>query len=179
MAEVERRSKGVRFAAGAWAYTADFEALDSPDEGGAPIRIREGRGAYAIVEADLLREHGAEHEGLRGWVRVGAADEDLYPVGAYIGGGFVYTGFAPGRVEDQVGIAVAHARLGGVVRRVAEALGTKSEQAETTVELTYHAQLNASVALQPNLQYVFNPGADPTLENALVGGLRVKFGFSR
>jgi porin len=48
------------------------------------------------------------------------------------------------------------------------------KRAETVVELTYRLQVLPWLHLQPNLQYVINPGTSPTLDNALVFALRVE-----
>lgn len=174
VAEAEHRFGAARLAFGAWSYTAAFEALGEDE---APAR--EGRGAYANLEADLRRERGAEEEGLSGWFRIGTANPNLYPVVAYLGGGFVYTGLAPGRSHDRIGVAVAHAKLGEPARRAAAAAGFDLGKAETTLEVTYRLQLTEHVALQPDFQYVIHPGADPMVDDALLVGLRLEVGLSR
>ena len=45
------------------------------------------------------------------------------------------------------------------------------------MELTYLAQLRSWLAVQPDLQYVVNPGTDPTHKNALVTMLRFEIAF--
>ncbi len=179
VAEVERRFGGARLALGAWRYTARFEALEAPHDDRAPARIRQGRGAYATLEGDLIGKNSVEDKGLSGWIRVGTADQDVYPVAAYVGGGLVYTGLTPGRARDQIGVAVAHARIGDGARRAAEAGAARPEEAETTFEFTYRLQMAKRLVLQPDVQYVIDPGVDPASENALVVGLRVELDLSR
>ena len=48
------------------------------------------------------------------------------------------------------------------------------ERRETSVELTYRLAAAEWLTLQPNLQYVSNPGFDPGLRNAWVMGLRIE-----
>ena len=43
---------------------------------------------------------------------------------------------------------------------------------EIDIEFTYRAVLTAWLSLQPDFQYVINPGGDPTLDDAFVIGLR-------
>ena len=50
-------------------------------------------------------------------------------------------------------------------------------KAETIVEATYKDEVLPGLSLQPDVQYVVHPGADPTIRNALVLGLRVQFDF--
>ena len=46
-----------------------------------------------------------------------------------------------------------------------------------TLEVTYRAVINRKFAIQPDLQFVFNPGADSTRKNSLVAGLRLEISF--
>jgi porin len=46
------------------------------------------------------------------------------------------------------------------------------ERAETTIELSYNLYLTTQVQLQPDLQWVINPGTNPAVANAVVVGLR-------
>ena len=60
-----------------------------------------------------------------------------------------------------------------------------AQTGETFIELTYQYQLTPAVQLQPDFQYVFNPGgglANPNLPNQQIGneaviGLRVNLTF--
>ncbi len=99
-------------------------------------------------------------------------------VGAYLGAGLVYTGLLPGRVDDVIGFAVAHARNGSPFLRALEAGGESFERAETALEAIYLLQLGEFVQLEPNVQWIVNPGMDPAVENALVLGLRLRASLS-
>ena len=46
--------------------------------------------------------------------------------------------------------------------------------AEVAVELTYRFVLTDWLALQPDIQYIVNPGTDPTLSNALTLAIRAE-----
>jgi len=151
------------FKIGHWEYTADFD----PIEGGAP---EDGsRGTYASLDGTLYREVPGSEEGLRAFLRYGVAAERFNPMGRYLGAGLVYTGLFPGRDADQLGLAAAVAFAGDPYRRVAGA-----EDAETNIVLTYAAQLTDWLTVQPNIQYIIDPGLDPALDDALVLGLRLQ-----
>lgn len=47
---------------------------------------------------------------------------------------------------------------------------------ELVVEAVYNAVLTPWLSVQPDLQYVVNPGGDAQLDDAVVVGLRVKIG---
>ena len=53
-----------------------------------------------------------------GFIRAGSASNDLNLVNFYGDAGLVYKGLLPGRSEDKIGIAVAHANIGKSARQL-------------------------------------------------------------
>jgi porin len=167
--EAERRlGDSGRIHAGAWNYSSGFARLG--DESDSAVHQHNNRGFYALVEGPLLRFRGSRELG--GWLRYGVANATLNPLRRYLGGGVTLT--APFGRDDELGLAFARAEFGERARRV-----DGLEAAETAIELTWNWPLSETLALQPDLQYVINPGGDPTLENALVIGVRVIWAFER
>jgi porin len=147
---------------GSWRYTASFDAID-PARG----RLSGNSGYYAIADALLYAAPEGDKAGLRGWLRVGLADDRINAIATTVNGGLVYA--APfGRMSDQLGVSFAHARFGEAARQSALLAA-----AETTLEATYSFTLNSHVTLQPDIQYVMSPGGDPAIADALVLGSRV------
>jgi porin len=156
-------AKDAQASFGAWRYTAAF---DPPGE---PGRRQHGwAGAYAFVQGPL---GGAGR--WQGWARAGIADPKVSLVANYLGAGVVRAGPLPGRPDDRLGFAVAHAGLAGPIRR-----RDGLPAAETTLEVTYLAPVTAHVAVQPDVQYVVHPASQPGLKDALVIGLRLSLSFT-
>ncbi len=157
-------------AAGFWRYTAEFDAFDSSRH--------HSQGAYVLAERTLLAEKGHPSQGLSGFVRLGVASEDVNPVDWSGSLGLRYRGPIPGRDDDIAGIAVTLNHAGGEFRRLSRSNGdSTTERAETDWEFTYRAQINPWFAMQPNVQYIVNPGMDKTLDNAWVIGFRTEIIF--
>jgi porin len=85
----------------------------------------------------------------------------------YIGGGLTY-----GRGTGRWGIAVAHARQSRLAERIFE---DSPRRAETNIEFTYARQVAPFLTVQPDVQYVIDPGWSATTRNALVVGVRFSF----
>jgi porin len=147
--------------AGAWTYTAAF-----PTFGGASAHGNAG--FYLIADGKLTGEDG---KGLGAWLRVGFANAQINAIEAYAGGGFVYTGVFGD--ADQAGFAFAAAHLGTPARRAALLAGQPLGGGETTLEATYSVLVTGNLTVQPDIQYVLSPGADPALDDALVVGSRL------
>jgi porin len=82
-----------------------------------------------------------------------------------------------------LGLAVAHASISGNLRDaedVAESDGStyhSKDKHETVVELTYKSQITPWLSIQPGVQTVFNPGADSSLDDAVISILRFQINF--
>jgi porin len=175
--EVNYIDDRTKIAAGYWRYTARFEdilatalAEDTVERGG-------NDGFYMIAERKLAGAGAIGEPGLTGWLRLGFADETFNAVSRYLGGGIVWTGPFGGRPEDQAGIAFADIAFGEPFRRASALAGDPETRHELMIEATYRAPITPWLALQPDLQYVVNPGGNTALRDALVAGLRVEVGF--
>lgn len=156
-------AKDAQVQFGAWTYTSRFVPIGGEALAELPGKVSSS-GAYALAEA---RVGTLARLAVHAWVRVGVADEDANPIGLYVGGGM--------RVGDEGGlwgVGIAHARLGQPARAAGD---VPLDRAETAIEFTYARQVGDHVTLQPTLHYVFNPGWEPAIRNALVAGLRVRF----
>ncbi|MHC4261452.1 MAG: carbohydrate porin [Planctomycetota bacterium] len=146
----------AKYALGAWGYTTDFEALGVG-------RGRGSQGLYAFADHPLL---GPDSErGLNAFVRLGLADDRNTTVDRYVGGGLVQRAPWSGRPHDEFGLAIAAARF------------SDGRDWEVAFELTYRAQVTRWFALQPDLQVVLDPSGDPTLDDAVLVGIRGMVAF--
>jgi Carbohydrate-selective porin, OprB family len=82
-----------------------------------------------------------------------------------------------GSFEDSIGIAFAYAQLTQGARHAAIVSGSTGVGAEMDLEVTYQAQITRWLSIQPDLQFVINPGVNQDLKNALVIGLRTVVTF--
>lgn len=164
------RSLPGSYKLGFWYHTDSFDDVFSVDIDGNPLKHTGNYGAYFLADQMLVPFEGAG--GLGAFIQIGGAPEDRNMVDFYIGGGLHCRGLIPGREGDMLGLAAAHASISDKMRR-----GQTLDSHETTLELTYRAAITPWLALQPDLQVVYNPGADPSLNNAVVSLLRFEVSF--
>lgn len=109
-------------------------------------------------------------QGLGLFCQSGFTRSDRNQIAHYFGGGLSYTGLIHERDSDILSLGAAVARNGHDFRDAnPEALTT-----EIALELTYKMEILPYLTVQPDIQYIFNPGTDPELENAWVLGLRTE-----
>lgn len=150
---------------GIWYNTGKFSHVVNLDEVGESEQHYNNLGAYAIFDKTLFKNDDNQRLGL--FLQAGGAPSNINLIDFYIGGGLNYQGLIPKRNDDSLGVAFAHASLSDKLDGAQEHV-----RHETTIELTYRAVVNEYFSLQPDLQWIINPGADPDLNNALVVGIR-------
>ena len=148
-------------------YSAEFDALFALDGSGVPVQSA-NYGFYGYLESNVYQEADNPLQGLNIFVRAGTAEDDVNQFDMYVGSGLVYTGLIPGRDDDQVGLAMAMAQNGDAFNDA----NTDLEDYELTIEGTYRFQVNPWLVVQPDIQYVINPGTSTSVDNALVIGTR-------
>lgn len=166
------RTYSGKIAFGGWYYTARFPDLVDTLSSGAPVQRHGSAGAYVIADQILWAAQRGSSGPLTAFLELGLGDVRVNQVGSYIGTGLTFIGPLRGHAHDQLGLAIAAARNGSHFARSQSALGVIAA-GETAVELTYLAQHRKWLTVQPDLQYVINPGGTKALKNALVPGLRI------
>jgi porin len=174
VAELEHQAERWRAVIGHWRYTSSFEELESLGSG--QSRSSGGNsGTYGFVEGPVWQ---AGDRRLLAMLRLGVAEPRFNVIGSTLQAGLVLERAWLGLEGEHVAIGVAHARNGGPARRGAMASGTERTQSETVVELTWRVPVQDRLVLQPDIQYILNPGSVPGVSSALAIGLRVEFDLS-
>jgi len=163
---------GVRAAIGTWRYTEDFEKINQ-FVGGQPVADSGNQGAYFFVDAPVIKS--ADGGWVNAFARYGVADESFNQLSSYLGFGAVAGGLIHSRPDDTIGLAVATAFNGQDYKDLNPGL---VDGEETTIELTYSTQVTDYLRIQPDIQYVLNPGMDPSLDDALVIGVRFELAWA-
>lgn len=155
-----------RAALGAWYHGEQFSQFDGGTDRGT-------QGVYAILDQIVWRENPDDAEDAQGIglsFMLGFADEDVAEIPLHAQFGVVYTGPIEGREDDVLGLLCTHAQL-------SSATGSTFDGDETVFELLYRIQLTPAMSLKPDLQYVINPSGDPSIDDALVGMIRMELTF--
>jgi porin len=155
---------GGKLLVGHWRYTAEFDLNDGTGA------AKGNSGTYVRAEMPLMTDG---HRRIDAFARYGKASGRFNMFDSFASGGIKFSGWIAGRDADEFGIALASAFTSHSYRSAANAGAS-----EIAVELTYRSQLNPWLAVQPNLHYIRNPSADPTITDALVVGLRFEANFA-
>lgn len=170
-------SRYLKVGVGYWMYTAPHEEILRTDEMGNPFMSQGNQGAYALVEGTVFKEGGNSHDGLTLYGRMGIANKTYNDIGYSWSAGLVYNGLIPGRSNDSVGLAVTSIYAGSDFQDAASISGLQMQTAESVIEFTYSLSVNNWFTIQPDLQYVINPGLGIQTDQTLAAGARLKVGI--
>ncbi len=178
---------------GAWYNAGSFPLQDFSQSGRLPPQVLGDAAIYGLFEQTLWRMPGSPNRALGFFARGVAAPSDRSEIDRYFDTGFTFRGPLASRPEDVVGLAFAYGRISPDAaandRAFAALTGVPMpiRDYEAAIELTYRWEIADNWSIQPDLQYVFHPGANianpanPTsgaaIPNALVLGLRTALQF--
>ncbi len=139
---------------------------------------------YGIVDQLAWRVPNSRiPRGIGLFARVIGAPGQQNLVEIYADGGVTFSGMVPRRAEDRLGIGLAYSGVSNDAHSLGAEFGRPVALSyEALLEICYTAQLNPGWTLQPDFQYIWQPGAatqlgKETVENAAVWGIRTTLNF--
>jgi len=151
-----------RAAVGGWLHTGEFERFDGGTRS-------DTSGLFVVAEQQLFDPHD-DDRGVYLFAQYAWADRRVSEVVHHAGLGLVQRGTFPGREGDSAGVYASLAVL-------SDAPGADFGNDELAIDVYYRLRLGSNVYVQPELQWIINPAADPDARDALVGGIRVGIEF--
>jgi porin len=152
---------------------------------GLPPLVHQGNGGFYFLLDQMVYRPG-EPESRRGLIPflslLFAPNTSINTMPFFVNGGLVYRGPFASRPHDRAAFGVVYgefsnelARSQRAARRAGSAVGIQSY--ELVLELTYRYQLTGWLRMQPNVQYIINPGATGSIPDALVVGFQLSANF--
>ena len=172
IAEAGWQGRG-KVAFGAWRYTDKQDDIRFLTPSGDPAPAT-ARGAYVLLERRLTGEAGVR--ATTAFARLGVSDGDTT---AFRGGwqaGVLVEHVFESRPDSALSIGVNQAFLSGKYRDNAIDAGQRPRHAESAIEVSY-ADKVGRVTIQPDIQYLLDPGAESGVGHALVAILRIGVEF--
>ena len=116
-------------------------------------------------------------QGIGCFARVGCNPPDRNAVDFYFDTGLTYKGLIPKRDNDTVGLAFCCAKTNSNWQRPSPDADFPANGSEMVLEATYQVALAPCITIQPDIQYIINPGGQSSIDNALVIGCRASILF--
>jgi len=203
MVYADRRAPLSRvYKLGVWYDTLNFDdqrldntglSLANPASTGVPGTHPGNFALYAVADQMIWQDPNDDNRNLNVFVRpMGTPRADRNLVDFSVNAGLTFNEPIRHRDDDVFGMAVGYAHVSSRVADLDRDTGFFTgayypvRSSETFVEVTYQYQLTPWCQLQPDLQYVFNPGggvpnpnsaSNERVKDELVLGLRVNIAF--
>jgi porin len=168
------KADGNKIGVAGWRYSKKQDDLFDT-VGGVPVQ-RTPSGAYVIAERVLL-DGGDKGASFTGFLRAGFSDGNTGPLKSDWQFGGLLTHVFASRPDSQFSFGVDQASLGNKFRKASASGGTPLGSTETHLEVTYADSIGKHVVIQPDLQYILDPGGDKAAKSELVFQLRLKGSF--
>lgn len=131
-----------------------------------PTLFEHGASGYYLFGSQRLwyKNPGVNYSGISGFYQWGQNNSSVLPMTKYIGAGLTAFGLVPSRFEDSFGVGGSLAWLN---RRIF------SRKTELMFQAYYQAKIINAIYLEPALSYIPTPAAEPRLNAAFAGTLRM------
>jgi porin len=153
--------------------------------------VRGRRMYYVFVDQMLMRTGKGDTDGIVAFGGIVHADAGISPLENQIFGGVLSSASFFGRPQDSFGVAASWFQVSGALtatQQLEEALdepltggglgtplGVQTHEAE--LEAMYIARVYRGVSIEPDIQYIINPGGTTRTPNALSLGLQLSITF--
>lgn len=159
LGELDFAWEGGRAGVGIWHHTGDFTRFSGGTDSGST-------GYYAFAEHRVWSPEPGR--GVDVFAQWGLSDDEVSEVEWHLGAGIAWIGPFESRADDATGFYASYASLSAPAG---------FDEDETVFEVFYRFQVTPAMSIKPDLQYVLNPGGDPALDDAVVGGVRIEVAF--
>jgi porin len=135
-------------------------------------------GFYWHADQMIFREKPGSDQGLSLWTAfVLSPQQNIAKLPFQANGGLAYKGLIPLRDNDQTVFGVAYGKFSRDYARAVSSAGGGYPDYEIVLEWGYRIQLSDFAYVQPDIQWVMNPGGTGTIPNALVLGAQMSVTF--
>lgn len=132
-----------------------------------------GMGMYVIADHLLIQENDNSDQGMGVFFEAGVASGDHNLIDRFIAAGMVYKGLLSTRDNDELFLGVLNSSINDDI----PAGSIYDEGSRTTLELNYAIRLGSHFTLQPDFQYIINPGASSAIDDAFLGIMRFSINY--
>jgi porin len=173
IAELDFTGKSIRLLGGAWGYSSPLP--DISQELGPHYGEHRSMGVYFRGETLPGDDTGS---GAKAFFRVGVASDRTNAFDRFGSVGLSWAGLYASRPDDEAGVAILWAGSGRPQRELMRHQGVNASASEFAAELTYKFAATDWLAIQPSVQFIFNPGLDRNAQNILAAGLRIVVAYA-
>jgi porin len=145
---------------------------------GTTERASNSYGFYWHADQMVFQESPGSDQGLTVWSAfVFSPQQNIAKLPFQVNGGLVYKGLIPTRDNDYTGLGAVYGIFSDDYAQTVADSGGGNPSYELVFEANYKIQISRFAFVQPNVQWVINPGGTGNIPNALVLGAQMGVTF--
>jgi len=145
---------------------------------GTSDRANNSYGFYWHADQMVFQEAPGSDQGLTVWSAVTLSpQQNIAKLPFQVNGGLVYKGLIPTRDQDYTALGVVYGKFSENYARTVADAGNGYPEYELVFEANYKIQITKFAFVQPDIQWVINPGGTGNIPNALVLGAQMGVTF--
>lgn len=162
-----------QYKVGGYYHTGRFRRFDAPPNSNLPSAFEYGSGGYYFLfDQMVFREDG--DQGLWPFLTLlFAPNQEISQFPFFFSSGLTYEGLIPGRDQDVSLFGIVYGSYSSALRRSQAGSPKGQQDFEMVLEWSYIIQIAPWLHLQPDVQYVINPGGTGNIPDALVIGAQL------
>ncbi len=139
-----------------------------------PVKTPNAYGLYWNADQTVYRPNRFTNEGLVLWSAYALSpQQNIALIPFQVNGGAIYTGLLPGHPNDMTIAGVAYGKDSTEFSTRSQNMGDGPRNYELVYEAGYRICLTKFAYIQPDIQWVINPGGTSRTPNALVLGAQI------
>lgn len=132
---------------------------------------------YIHADQMIYREKDTKDEGLTPLAVVTLGPDSINKFPFFIMGGLVYKGLIPTRDNDTTAFEVMYSKYSDKIKESQQSVGSSPQKYEMVLEFTHKVMITKWMYMQPDLQYIIQPGGTGNIDDALVIGFQFGLTF--
>jgi porin len=132
---------------------------------------------YVMADQMIYREKGTKDDGLTALAVATVGPDSINKFPFFLMGGLIYKGLVPGRDSDLTAVQMAYAKYSDKLKESEQSVGSSPQQYEIALEFTHRINITKWFYVQPDIQYIIQPGGTGNIDDALVLGFQLGLTF--
>jgi porin len=130
-----------------------------------------------MADQMIYREKGTEDDGLTALAVATVGPDSINKFPFFLMGGLIYKGLVPGRDSDLTAVQMAYAKYSDKIKESEQSVGSSPQQYEIALEFTHRINITKWFYVQPDIQYIIQPGGTGNIDDSLVLGFQLGLTF--
>ena len=132
---------------------------------------------YIHADQMIYREPGTKDQGLTPLMVATLGPDDTNKFPFFLMGGLVYKGLVPTRDNDMTAFEFIYSKYSNKLKESQQSVGSDPQKYEMILEFTHKVWVTKWMYMQPDLQYIIQPGGTGNIDDALVLGFQFGLTF--